>query len=156
MSTIILTHTPAEVLRQLLIDLGVAFKSNSYVDWSCFVSMEPDNVRTPDNIITIYDTQGQFDGRLQINGEIQEQYGNQIRVRAKAYNVGYKKATDIAQRLDQLVVANQVTVITPQATKTYTVHCAQRTSSVLPLGADPDNSERDLFTLNYLTSITEN
>lgn len=141
----------------MLVDLGMGFLASSYKEWMVYATVEPDNPNTPDNIITVYGTSGQLDGRFQIDGEVQEHYGIMIRVRANHPRTGYQKIKAIALKLDQEVNAAVVSI--PDETGTgvtlYTVHCATRTSSMLSLGKDRENSGRDLFTINYLMSITQ-
>jgi hypothetical protein len=49
-----LDHFPADIIRQLLIDLGVGLDVTA-TDWPAFSQKEPDS---PDNVITVFDTMG--------------------------------------------------------------------------------------------------
>ena len=153
MSSMILSHAASEVVKQLLIDLGVGTNSLSYDDWPVYSNNEPDS---PDNCITLTDTAGMNDGKLQINGEVQDQCGLQVRVRATDFMLGRDRMTEIMQKLDtacRAAVSLQQRIGT--AMSSYLIHSAERASGMFAIGSDPTNSERELFTSNYLVSITE-
>lgn len=143
----VLLHSPADILRQLLIDLELG---TAYVDdatsWAVFASGEAD---MPDDCITVYDTEGRNHGREMVHGERQEHHGFQVRVRARNHAVGYLKARDIAVKLDQEVYQELVTVEEIQ----YLVHAVTRVGDVLPIGKDAPRSKRSLFTINGIVSL---
>jgi len=137
----------ADIVRQLLVDLGVGVDSTT-ADWSVFVNREPD---TPDQAITVYDTAGITEGRLQVSGEVPEQHSFQVRVRSSHYPDGYDKIEAIATALDQTVYGNTITLTEEYGTGTqdFTIHAATKRGTVIPLGVDESNSSRYLFTVNY-------
>jgi hypothetical protein len=135
-----LRHSAGHVLRRLLIQLGLG--SDMGTDWPVFVTVEPD---MPDNVITIYNTQGELLGSLQPTGEVVEHYGCLVRVRSGGYDPGWTKADEIRYTLDELVRITPVSV----NGNSYEVVAVNRSSGVLELGPDPANGKRDLFTLNY-------
>ena len=152
----LLAHSPADILRWLLVQQGSALLALSggtgtlvtdptaNQDWGVFIDSEPDS---PDNCVTIYDTQGIDEGRTAIDRERQEHPGVQIRVRATTALAGYQKAQQIAVALDQIVNLN-VTVAAPNTTATYVVPAVTRKNNVLRIGKDLPNSKRSLFTIN--------
>lgn len=144
-----LEHPPCRIVRQLLLDLGLVTEPILYADWPVFVTEEPQG---PDNVVTLYDTPGIMQGRFQVDGEVQEEYGIQIRVRSQDYETGYTKAKTLANALDEDVLRESVTVDNTE----YLVHAASRTSGgILALGRDEANAHRRLFTINYLFAVTQ-
>ena len=143
-----LTHSPADVLRDLLIGLAVGTAPSAAGNWPIFVAGEPD---TPDNCITVYDTAGTLEGRSMIDGEKQEHHGIQIRVRANDYPTGYTKARTVATTLDTSVYQNSASI----GASVYVVQSVSRTTDVIPLGKENPLSKRDLFTINALVSLTQ-
>ena len=159
----LLYNSPADVIRWLLVQLGtntITLASGQTIpiglvtdpttsqSWPCYASDEPD---TPDNVVTIYDTQGRDDGRSMIDGERYEHHGIQIRVRAQSHVVGFLQARQIAVVLDQAVFRVGVTI----AGHNFFVPCVSRTSGVIPLGRDTPNTKRRIFTINAVCPIGE-
>lgn len=142
----ILLHQPASILRTLLVSLGVGANPSPTAVWPIQDTSEPD---APDNSITIYDTQGRTQGRIQFTGETQEIHGIQIRIRAASSTVGWAKARSIARVLDVEILRNLVTV----EGSVYLVQAVTRTSDVLSLGKETPNSKRSVFTINALMSV---
>ena len=138
-----LLHSPADVIRGCLIDLGLG--SDPTLDpqaaWPIYVSSEP---TTPDNCLTVYDTQGVEDGSSQLDGELWTHHGFQVRVRSTDHVTGWARANAIRQALAQQVLDNAVAV----GTSHYVIHAAAGIGSVLVLGKDTPTSKRSLFTLN--------
>lgn len=143
-----LTHSPADIIRYLLVGLGGGVLPSAGGDWPIYVSQEP---TTPDNVITLYNTAGIKDGRLMPTGEVQEHPGVQIRVRATDDNTGWTKAEALAILLDETVLINQVNI----STSVYIVYSVSRSPGPLVLGKEVADSKRDLFTINITTSIRQ-
>ncbi len=143
-----LTHSPADVIRQLLEDLGETTAPGSDLDWESFTSLEPDK---PDKSVTVFDTEGVQNGRENIEGTRQEHHGIQVRVRSPGYGDGYTKARSIAVVLDESIDKNVVTI----SSTSYTVWAVTRTSDVIPLGKAPE-SKRSLFTINAIVALIQN
>ncbi len=141
-----LYHSPADIVRKLLVDIGQGTDAQLGGAWPVFATGEPD---MPDSAITVYDTSGIDFGTLQPSGELAEIFGVQIRIRAAAQSPGYAKAAAIASAIDTQVYDNAVTI----GTRTYRVQAFKRTSGVLGLGKEPGNKRR-LFTVNALVNIT--
>lgn len=141
-------HSPAQVLRQLLIDFGFGFDGTTLPApaWSCYASSEPD---VPDNCITVYDTAGQTFGREQNLGDTLEHYGLQFRVRSSVYDVGFVKTRALSKMLDESVRLNTVNV----DDATYLVYSVNRTGPILPLGKDTPASKRNVFTVNATAAM---
>lgn len=143
-----LTHSPADVIRYLLIDEGLGTLPSVSGSWPVYAANEPD---TPDNCITVYHTSNTIHGREMTAGETQEHEGVQIRIRSAGHNTGYVKADTIKRALDTSVSWNTVTI----SGTDYLVHAVHRTTGVLSLGKDLTNSRRDLFTINAVASLRQ-
>ena len=139
-----LDHSPAEVVRQLLIDLSLGEDSQSS-DWSVFVGVQPDS---PDNCITVYDTTGILDGKVQFTGDTLEQHGVQIKIRARTVPLGRARSNLIGKKLDQDVQRTEVTVDSDD----YLVHGVQR-GNILHLGHEPESRNRG-WSINCTCNIT--
>ena len=146
--SVTLTHSPADILRWLLVSLGAGSAPSSSSDWPIFATQEPDR---PDNCITVFDTAGVLDGRQMPTGVQMEHEGWQIRIRARTHNVGWQKAKEIADLLDQSVVRYVVVIGGHQ----YLVQCVSRTSGVLSLGEESPQTKRRVFTLNGIMAVRE-
>lgn len=154
-----LTHSPAEVIKNLLIKKGLA-SASAVTDWDArraysgsawpaFADGEPD---TPDRCVTVYDTAGAAHGKRMTDGESEESAGIQVRVRSDKHAAGWQKAQTIAVNLDSNVTyGDQVDI----GTSVYNVYAVTRTGPVLQLGRDAPNSDRRLFTINALVRIRQ-
>lgn len=143
-----LLHSPADVVRWLLIGLGVGTDPSLSSAWPINADKE---AATPDNVITIYDTAGRDDGRSMIDGELFYHYGLQVRVRAVDHVTGWPKADQIRVTMAQQVYGNSVTI----GTSTYRVHCIAKIGEVLRLGQEVGSSKRSLFTINATVALRQ-
>ena len=144
-----LTHSPEYILSVLFINLGLAQDPEvGTTNWPVYYSEEPDS---PDNAITIYGTDGIFDGRTMFDGEMQERHGIQIRVRSNDHDTGFTKMRQLAVALDETIYRNGVTI----GGTNYRVHSFSRTSGPISLGKDSPETKRDLFTLNGTLIVRE-
>jgi hypothetical protein len=141
-----LNHSPAAVLRQALVDLGLASEPGAGQEWPAFATKEPDS---PDHTLTCYDTAGRDLGRTVPDQGRTEMPGVQVRVRAGSFAVGWAKANALALALDAVYRQTVVVESTP-----YLLRHVARTTGVLSLGLDSPNTARRLFTVNALASIT--
>lgn len=143
-----LKHSPADVVRQLLVDLSHAIDPSDSGDWQAFTGLEPQD---PDDVITVYDTAGISQLRDNPTGQRDEQHGIQIRVRSGTPDKGWDKIQDIAVALDADVSFQGVKV----GSTFYTVVAITRTSTVFSLGRE-ESGQRFLFTVNATTSMYQN
>jgi hypothetical protein len=147
--------SPANVIRWLLVALGVG--SDPTVQplgaWPIYQSDEPSS---PDSVMTVYDTQGQLDGREMIAGQTLDHFGFQVRFRGPT-PIGATDPTwaqaDLTRRTFAEVVKGNLVRIGGNA---YTVWCVVKIGQVIPLGKENPASRRKLFTLNALASISPN
>ncbi|MCK9568737.1 minor capsid protein [Candidatus Pacearchaeota archaeon] len=143
-----LTHTPANVLQYLMVDLGLGTLPTSSGNWPIYNANEPD---TPDNCITLRDVAGVTHGREQITGVIQEHEGIQIRIRSTDHATGWTKANAIKVALDSSIAMNSVSI----TTSTYMVHAVTRKSGPFDIGTESPSSKRRLFTINAVVSLRQ-
>lgn len=149
-----MTHSPAEIIKQLLIDLehGVEVPEvkTTKPDWAIYTNYYPDSDKESDNILCIYDTAGLIDGRDHRNKQSIEHPGWQVRVRAKNFSTGWSKIDTVKRALEQ-VARREVTI----DEQTYVVAGIHRTGTPIPLNAsENDRKRREAFTLNGICTIT--
>ncbi len=147
----LLLHEPAEVIAQMLVDLGVATDPESADPddaWPAYSGTEPDG---PDDCITVRGTTGQDMGSSMIDGHRWESEGFQIRVRTSPHTkrAGFAKATAIGVALDERS-AQRVVVLDGT---TYTVSDVCGRSPVLQIGPEKATTRRELFTINCYAII---
>ena len=150
-----LTHSPADVLRRVLIALGfgTAPEDDPLGSWPIYAAYEPD---LPDNVITLYDTAGVHQGRDMITGEVFERHGVQLRIRSTTHPLGYQKTRALAVALDESIYQESVTLDDPGVgtATSYLVHAVSR-RGILALGKDVPGGKRSVFTVNALVSVRE-
>jgi hypothetical protein len=142
----LLAHSPADVIGQLLVALGLGTDPTAGGAWPVYVSDEPDS---PDSCLTVFDTSARDRGRLMATGQRVEMHGFQVRVRSTTHPVGYTKARAVAVALDEDVYQTAVTL----GGHVYMVHSVSRSSDVIPLGKELPRSERSIFTINATGTI---
>lgn len=156
-----LDHSPEEIIRDLLVDLGLGvvpvYEKNPQAGqqpvytgqpWPVFAGGEPDK---PDSAITVKGTTGVMLGRIQIDGSQSEDHGIQVLVRAAGAAVGIKKLNRICIALDKDVTRRTLTI----GGSDYLVHRINRTSGPLSLGRESPQSSRRLFTANMLVAVEQ-
>lgn len=142
-----LSHSPADIVRYLLVQLGQGTLPSSNDAWPVFVSSEPN---LPDQAVTVYDTAGHYDGRNMRGGEKYEFHGVQIRVRGVNHQDAFQKANGLAVALDVSVNRSKV----PIGVNRYMVYDVSRTSGPLNLGNE-ENTNRIIFTINAVVSLRQ-
>ena len=149
-----LTHSPADVLRYALINAGGGSLPSSGSSWpiGCWQENE-----TPDNVITLYDTSGNLDGRFQTDGEMQEHPGIQIRVRSANPLDGNTKIRQLMEIVDKGIRLTTVMIENPigTAVSTYVIYAVTRIGTVLSIGKDTPQTKRSLFTVNMIISLRQ-
>ncbi len=143
-----LNHPPAKVVIAYLIDQALVAKPAAGASWPCYYGDEPD---TPDNCVTIYDTDGRLSGREHVGGEMQGSHGIQVRLRCGPSQIlaGYQKLMAISQNFDTAV--NRTLV--PLGNDTYRIQSISRTSDILSLGREDTASARRIYVFNALVSL---
>lgn len=144
----VLDHTPADIVRALLVQLGEATEAEATPlgDWPCYATREPN---MPDNCVSTFDTVGRDGGRIMQSGELLYNYGFQVRVRAVSLTVGWLKMDAIRKALAESVSLTTVAV----GADRYLIHCVCNIGPALPLGTDSPKTNRRLFTTNALLTV---
>lgn len=146
-----LDHSAAEIIRGLLVQLGLGTHPDDAGSWPVYYSLTPAQSA---EAITVVDTVGTTQGRTHTDGITQEKYGIQISVRSTTVITGRRKAALIAQAMDEDVLRNQITldVNTGTGSALYMVQSMTRQGGILSPGIEPGTNRR-LFTLNFLASV---
>lgn len=144
----VMQHGPCDIVGQVLLDLGAVSEAAGTANWPLGIS---EDLSGPDNMVSIFDTQGALQGFTQPTGEMQEQEGILIRVRAREYKTGFTKAKALATLLDQTITYDTVTIDSTN----YMIHSINRTSGVLHVGKETGASKRHLFTINATVALTQ-
>lgn len=143
-----LTNLPSEIMARVLVLKGWGTTTNLNQTWPVYAEDEPDK---PDNVLTVYVQGGDGSGRTMTDGEQQEEYTFQVRIRSQNPANGWSKANQIANGMDKDVLDVTVTLGTIQ----YLVHCVSRRGSILSLGKEYPSTLRSLFTINAQASIRQ-
>lgn len=143
-----LAHSPADVVRRLLINRGMGEQSTP-VDpprWSVYAHREPDR---PDDCITVYDTAGTTGDRNNVDNERDERQGINLKIRCVDQEDGVVKGNAIAVDFDQTPMTQVV-----MGSSTYLVYTIVRTGALIPIGKESD-SDRVALSLNALVCIRQ-
>lgn len=143
-----LTHSPADVLRHALIELGKGTLPTANGDWPIFVGGEPNK---PDNCITCKDTDGIQEGRDMTSGYMQEHEGVQLRIRAVDHQTGWDRSQLLMAALDTLISYLTVSI----DSSTYSLEAVTRTTNIINLGKDTTTSKLNVFTINVIVALTQ-
>lgn len=146
-----LDNSPAEVLTQLLVDIGQGSETLT-ADWACHVSKEP---TTPDKVITCYNTAPFMQGRFAKGGQVQQKFGVQIRLRSPTDPVGWAKASTIQKALTEPAVSSVYDKVVTVGAHTYLVHSVSVISGPLSIGDESPTSTRRLFTINVAIPLRQ-
>lgn len=143
-----MNHSPADIVRTLLIAKGVGTDPDSANPvWPIFADREP---TSPDNVITVYNTPGRYNGRV-MQGEVQGPEGIQVRIRAANSAKGWLKADEVHTMMAEGVLRDIVTI----GAARYLVQAISRIGDVLPLGKESPTSQRNIFTINAVVTVTQ-
>lgn len=151
-----LAHSPAEVLRQLIIDLNQGSWPNLDSDWPVYTRQKPNE---PDNLILTTTLGSVPHGRNFVTGESRLHFGAEVLVRSirtnstgtGGYTSGYEKIGLVCLALNTQVF-NRIVYV---SSYTYTVHAMVQTGDISDQGADNADNERYLFSVSYTMAITQ-
>lgn len=148
-----LEHSPANVVRWLLVSLNVADHPDPsgtapLGDWPIYWKAEPDS---PDNVISVYDTEPVVDGRTHVDGEMQLHDGIQVRIRCDDEIDGFNKANELYDAMARQVRRNTVSILG----STYLVQAITHKGGVLSLGTQAPVTRLHLFSFNSLVSLRQ-
>lgn len=152
-----MNHSPAYILRSILLAQGIVTDHLDNEDWACFIGMEPDK-DTRDNIVVVVNREGRENGRLQIDGRRIEKPGVQFVIRGDDSERAYAKAKEIEQFCNEELYRTTIQLNDflqedgndPETYSVYLVESLTQTSLVLSVGREPGNSNRYIFSINYV------
>lgn len=143
--SLVMAHSPADIIRNMLIALGIGTEPVDEGAWPVSAYSEKD---TPDAVITVYNTPGVVDGKTGATNDIFEHYGYQIRVRATKNPTAAVKIYQMDQTLGD-VLMQQVNV----DDKVYIVCAVVRKGAIVDGGKESPTSQRNFYTLNAVSAI---
>ena len=146
-----LTHSPSQIVRQLLVDLeqGVLMSELGTGSWPITAGQWPDEVTGMDSAIFVQGTEGQTQGRSMLDGYVFEKHGITVHIRDTRYADGRTKANAIARALDTTTLTS-VTI----DESVYVVSGFHRSGDVLELGKE-DGTSRHLFNVNGFLTVRQ-
>ena len=145
-----MTHTPAQIFRQYLLDEGLAVEPGASGSWPIYHSHLPDGVGVEDDALCVYDTAGGKDGRP-MGGLPLFHHGIQLRVRSRSYTDGWEKAQEIADAAGGILRESL-----DLDSITYIIQSVSQSTSVVALGVEEEGTKRrDHFTVNFLATLKE-
>lgn len=145
-----LLHSPAHIIQQMLVDMGLGEdpETGDLTNCPVYVSQEPS---VPDCVITVYDTDTPTQGRDQISGGMFKRRGIKIRVRDANHTNAYVKARRVSVFLERNTeVTDRLVTLDDNS---YLVHSVSRSGSPVALGKETTTSKRDIFTIDATTTI---
>lgn len=142
-----MTHSPADIISRIIIAGGLGSDPPG-TSWPVNVGKEAD---TPDEVMTIYNTEGMDHGRSGVDSRRVQHFGIQVRVRSRYQANGYSKSGQVADFLDEDVYQTGVTI----DSSSYLVHSFNRTSQVLSFDKETPTSKRSIHTFNGLVAIRQ-
>jgi hypothetical protein len=146
-----MNHPPSQILEKFLQNktLVVTASTGTNENWPCFIGVTPDRDGVPSNVVTIFDTEGDYDGRYTRTGVVVEHPGYQIVVRAADYVTGYQKIRTIRDKITQEATKAQITL----DSSTYVIQAAFA-GTIIPMGTEKGNTKnRHLFSINGTISF---
>ena len=148
-----LSNSPADVLRYALIALGLGIlpvpgTNYTATSWPTSTGQELDS---PDNTATTYDTTGIKDGRSMTDGDVVEHPGVQVRVRATDDPTAQTQAWILANAVDRLIIGTNLTI----GTHTYTIYAVSRKGNPARLSQETPTSRRPVWTFNVTVTLTQ-
>ena len=149
----VLADPPSLILATKLIDLAIFTDPAVAGAFPIYVSLLPDGDEIENDAAAIYDTKGDKDGRL-MKGDNILHYGVQVKVRSRTYAVGWDKINAVAAAFEPIDQATTVSVGGSGGTAYKLVNISQ-TSPPLSMGLEEGTKRRNLFTVNFLCTLTE-
>ena len=143
-----LDHSPADVLRYMMIDMGMGVLPSAGGTWPIYEGVTPG---TPDALISTHNTTDIHQGREMVFGEVQGRHGVQILVRAATDVITFAKTNDIVIAFDEQTYDEPVII----GSSTYVIHSISRSSGPIHLGKEVPDTKRDLYTLNVTISVRQ-
>ena len=145
-----LNNSPAEIIQQLIIDGGVGGNplASPIPAWPIYATNEPTDI---DNILVVHDTVGKYDGRLMVDGSLQEHHGFQIAIRSSDHRTGWVKANAIKIFLSEIVNMANVTI----GASKYIVWCISNIQLIDVTGKQTPTTKCSLITINATVPLRQ-
>lgn len=140
-----MNHPLSQIIQRYLITRSLGTAPEDQGSWPVFFS---NRSKSPNDCITIYDTEGITSGRKMKGGEVQEHLGIQVMVRSEDLAEGYRKCHAIILDFDQQVSRTLV----PMGSDTYRIQSISRTSAVISAGREKGTGCR-LHSANAVVSL---
>lgn len=150
-------YSPAEILRQHLIDEGSIHDpeetTSAGSQWPGYVASLPEEAGVPDDAVAVYDTTPVLEGRLMSGVQISHP-GIQIRVRSLDYNAAFQKVQAICDHL-ATVSKQMVEMGAGELDEDFlSLEAVTRTSGPISIGRDSTSQKRYFnFTANFTLTI---
>ena len=146
-------NTPADLIRQALVDNATFTLPSAASAWPLYVDQFPDLPGQVDdhqiNAACVYDTGGTSDGRLMGTGQHIQHPGWQLRVRGRVHRDVYNK---IKRAKEYLETVRRLTVEMPPFL--YTIEAISLRGNILSLGRELGAKGRVEFTINGTITFT--
>lgn len=144
-----LTHSPARIVRQLLVNDGQGTDPADDGSWPIYYNTEPDR----EGIITVVDRTGRPDGRMMPTGEQVQHHGIQVLVKGGTHDVGYTKANSIFVWMSETALNNSLTI----SGSSYVVYCFHLTSPIIDFEGQSEQpaTRRHNFSINAVAAIRQ-
>lgn len=128
-----------------MLELALGSQISDNDDWPIFDTSMPN---APDDCIVVTDTDSMMDGRTQVDGETQEHFGFQVKIRTKSPVLGYRKLMEVSNSFDSGVLRFPVDV----GVNHYQIQSVSRRTGIIKMGKEPV-SARHLWAINCTASI---
>lgn len=148
-----LAHTPADVVRYVLVDLGLGDLPQQLTAWSIYAERMGDY----DYSICVTTTEGILNGFNQVQGEAFEHHGIQIRCRSVNPAFTYRKMSQVQEAIDKLISSYLITIPDTETGVdcNYIVDAVTRTGTIISMGMEIPQSGRFSYTLNATVTLRQ-
>lgn len=144
-----MTHTPAHIMREVLINHGEAYLPPDGVgsDWPVYVGSLP---ITGDRAIALYNMTGNLEGRYMSTGETVDHPQVHFSVRGRNDVQASEKLLGLMEMAD--TISREAVSLDG---KDYTVQAVHRRTGILSFGEEPER-QRNVVAFNAIVTILEN
>lgn len=145
-----MSSSPAEILRQYLIDCGIVSNPDDQnsAEWPCYLQHLPDWKESQTNAVCIFNTAGRTEGRYHATGKVVERDGISILIRSSSFNTGYAKSEAVRNAVDAI----RYTTVNVGGTGNLMI-VFNRRQGILCHGQDGSDQRRFSFSLNGLLCL---
>lgn len=140
--------SPGDILYAVLVSMGTV-KASSGTPFPCYVGNMPD---LPDDLVVIYDTSPDIQGRHMSGGQVLSRLGIQIMVRSRLRPDGWTRISTIHKDLTEKISPRLNRRATLKG-ETWQVSSARITSGPVDLGQEKEGQRRFLFSVNATLAI---